>query len=46
MFGDSGRFPFPKSLYTVEEAIEAGTFDDKQAIVLDYLQAQEPQDML
>lgn len=36
MFGDSGRFPFPKSLYTVEEAIEAGTFDDKQAIVLDY----------
>lgn len=36
MFGESEKFPFPKSLYTVSTAIEAGTFDEPEAIVLDY----------
>lgn len=36
LFGESGKFPFPKSLYTVRDAIEAGTFDDDNALVLDF----------
>lgn len=36
MFGESERFSFPKSLYTVSTAIEAGTFDEPDCIVLDY----------
>lgn len=31
-----GGFSFPKSLYTVYDAIYAGTADDKEAIVLDF----------
>lgn len=36
LFGESGKFPFPKSLYTVRDAIEAGTFDDDDALVVDF----------
>lgn len=36
MFGDAGKFSFPKSLYTVETAIYAGTHLYKDAMVLDY----------
>lgn len=36
MFGDAGKFSFPKSLYTVETAVYAGTHLYKDAIVLDY----------
>lgn len=36
MFGQSGNFTFPKSLYTVLTAIEAGTFDEPDGIVLDF----------
>ncbi len=36
LFGKSGEFPFPKSLYTVKDAILSGTFDDTDAIILDY----------
>ena len=36
MFGDAGKFSFPKSLYTVETAVYAGTHLSKDAIVLDY----------
>lgn len=36
LFGESGKFPFPKSLYTVRDAIEAGTFDDEDALILDF----------
>lgn len=46
MFGESEKFPFPKSLYTVSTAIEAGTFDEPEAIVLDYLVVLELRGML
>ena len=36
MFGLSGLFSFPKSLYTVIKAVYAGTYLKKDAIVLDY----------
>ena len=36
MCGQSGDFTFPKSLYTVLTAIEAGTFDEMDATILDY----------
>jgi adenine-specific DNA-methyltransferase len=36
MFGSSGLFSFPKSLYTVIKAIYAGTYLTEDAIVLDY----------
>ena len=36
MFGKSGVFTFPKSLYTVLNAIEAGLHDEPNAIVLDF----------
>ena len=36
MFGESDKFSFPKSLYTVSTAIESGTFDEPNSIVLDY----------
>lgn len=36
IFGDSGLFSFPKSLYTVERAVYAGTYMDENAVVLDY----------
>ena len=35
-FVPGGGFSFPKSLYTVYDAIYAGTADDKEAIVLDF----------
>ena len=36
MFGASGKFSFPKSLYTVLTAIEGGCYDELAAIVLDF----------
>lgn len=36
IFGNSGLFSFPKSLYTVMQAIYAGTYLKKQALLLDY----------
>jgi adenine-specific DNA-methyltransferase len=36
IFGSSGLFSFPKSLYTVQTAIESGTFMNSNAIFLDY----------
>ena len=36
MFKNSGLFSFPKSIYTVLTAIEAGTFDDFDCTVLDF----------
>lgn len=36
IFGSSGLFSFPKSLYTVQTAIEAGTFLDEKSIYLDF----------
>ncbi|WP_322552771.1 site-specific DNA-methyltransferase [Priestia megaterium] len=36
MFNQSGLFSFPKSLYTVKTAIEAGMFDNQDGIVLDF----------
>ena len=36
IFGNSGLFSFPKSLYTVMQAIYSGTYLNKQAFILDY----------
>lgn len=36
IFGESGLFSFPKSLYTVERAVYAGTYLKEDAVVLDY----------
>lgn len=36
IFGQSGLFSFPKSLHTVKRAIYAGTYLDKNALILDY----------
>ena len=36
LFGDSGLFSYPKSLYTVETAIESGIFREDCSQVLDY----------
>lgn len=36
IFGKSGLFSFPKSLYTVETAVYAGTYNDNNCVVLDY----------
>lgn len=36
IFGESGLFSFPKSLYTVQTAIESGTYMNPNAIFLDY----------
>lgn len=36
IFGKSGLFSFPKSLYTVETAVYAGTYNDNNCIVFDY----------
>lgn len=36
IFNKSGLFPFPKSIYTVKNAIEAGTFNFLSSIILDY----------
>ena len=36
IFGKSGLFSFPKSLYTVMTAVYAGTYYDKDSIILDY----------
>lgn len=36
IFGQSGLFSNPKSIFTVQTAIEAGTHDDPDALVLDY----------
>lgn len=36
LFGKSGLFSFPKSIYTVYDAINAGLFNNKDGIVLDY----------
>ena len=35
-FNQSGLFSFPKSIYTVQDAINAGTFMSENAIILDY----------
>jgi len=35
-FKQSGLFSFPKSVYTVQDAIGAGTFANEDALVLDY----------
>ena len=36
LFGKSGLFSFPKSIYTVMTAVYAGTYNNKTATVLDY----------
>ena len=36
LFGKSGLFSYPKSLFTVKSAIEAGNYSKKQAIIIDY----------
>ena len=36
MFGTSGLFSYPKSLYTVSTAIDTVTFDAERALVLDF----------
>ena len=36
LFGKSGLFSFPKSIYTVMTAINAGIYNNKNGIVLDY----------
>jgi adenine-specific DNA-methyltransferase len=36
MFGDRGRFQFPKSLYAVEDALRIAVADKPKAIVLDF----------
>ena len=36
IFGKSGLFSFPKSLYTVMTAVYAGTYFDEESIILDY----------
>ena len=36
ILGNSGLFSYPKSLYTVVTAIDAGTFEDDDSVVLDY----------
>lgn len=36
IYGESGKFSFPKSLFTPLTAIEAGTFSEPNSIVLDY----------
>lgn len=36
MFGTSDLFSFPKSLYTVQTAVDAIIYDDDEALVLDY----------
>ncbi len=36
IFGKSGLFSFPKSLYTVVTAVYAGTYNDESCTVLDY----------
>lgn len=36
LFGNSGLFTFPKSLYTVLFAIEAGTFDNGDCMIMDF----------
>jgi len=36
IFGTSGLFSYPKSLYTVATAVDAGTYKDDDCIVLDY----------
>jgi len=36
IMGDASVFPYPKSLYTVQDTIEAITHSNKQAYILDY----------
>lgn len=36
LFGTSGLFSYPKSLFTVATVIDSVTFDDNQAIVVDF----------
>jgi adenine-specific DNA-methyltransferase len=36
LFGSSGLFSYPKSLFTVATAIDSITFDDNQSIILDF----------
>jgi adenine-specific DNA-methyltransferase len=36
LLGESGLFSYPKSLFTVASAVEAGTFNAEQCYVLDY----------
>lgn len=36
ILGSSELFSFPKSLYTVQTAIESGTFSDTNSLILDY----------
>ena len=36
LFGNSGLFSYPKSLYTVETSIESGTFRDESVQIMDY----------
>jgi Adenine specific DNA methylase Mod len=36
IFGSSGRFSYPKSLYTVEDAIKYSTAENKNALVVDF----------
>jgi adenine-specific DNA-methyltransferase len=36
MFGNSGLFSYPKSLFTVSTAIDAVAYDGKQSIILDF----------
>ena len=37
LFGDNSLFSYPKSLYTVDFAVEAATFDNLSANIVDYL---------
>lgn len=36
LFNDSNAFPYPKSIYTVETAIDACTYDNTNSITLDF----------
>ncbi|MHA1149184.1 MAG: DNA methyltransferase [Promethearchaeota archaeon] len=36
IFGDSSVFSFPKSVYNVKECLNAATYNDKKAIIIDF----------
>ena len=36
IFGDKGEFPYPKSIHTVKDTVEASTYGLEDALVVDY----------
>lgn len=36
LFGNKGLFPYPKSLYTVKDLIDASTYDIENPLIMDY----------